>query len=349
MAVARRVQLALIGSLTLVCTSLAATAPAGAEPAPTAAAAPCAIGKTKVRNVMAGSNWAPKTPSKWQFPGDQVVLAERGDNSGPPRRPFEYATLKTGPEFASVQIDAEVRIDEPITRSDRDIIIVFGWHSDTQFYYTHISQDNTIYPHNGIFVVNNADRLRFDDQWNGSTGASPSITDTEWHKIRVIHCAETGRILVYVDDMTTPHITGTDVNKTFGAGRIGFGSFDNFGRMRDLTVTGTDERDVCGGRTPTIMGTDDSNLLQGTKGDDVINGSGGADIVAGQGGSDLICGGAGGDVLIGGPGDDVIFGGAGRDIVSGGNGADTVHGGSDWDLLSGGSGADTLEQDGPER
>jgi hypothetical protein len=106
MAVARRVQLALIGSLTLVCTSLAATAPAGAEPAPTAAAAPCAVGKTKVQNVMAASNWAPKHPSKWQFPGDQVILAERGDDSGPPRRPFEYATLTTGPDYASVQIDA---------------------------------------------------------------------------------------------------------------------------------------------------------------------------------------------------------------------------------------------------
>lgn len=34
--------------------------------------------------------------------------------------------------------------------------------------------DNTIYPHNGIFVVNNADRLRIDDQWTGTVGAPPS-------------------------------------------------------------------------------------------------------------------------------------------------------------------------------
>jgi hypothetical protein len=349
MAVARRVQLALIGSLTLVCTSLAATAPVGAEPGPAGAQAPCAIGRTTVRDVTAGGNWAPKTPSKWRFPGDEVIQAERGTDPGPPRRPFEYATLTSGPEFASVQIDAEVRIDEPVTRNDRDVIIVFGWQSDTRFYYTHLSQDNTIYPHNGIFVVNDADRLRFDDQWNGSTGAEPSIRDTEWHKVRVIHCAETGRILVYVDDMTTPRITGTDVNKTFGAGRIGFGSFDNFGRLRNLTVTGTDERDVCGGRTPTIMGTEGSNLLLGTNGDDVINGGGGADLIAGQGGDDVICGGAGPDLVSGGTGDDVIFGGAGGDVLSGGNGNDTMHGGSDTDLLSGGSGTDTMEQDGPER
>ena len=30
----------------------------------------------------------------------------------------------------------------------------------------------------------------------------------------------------------------TAVDNTFGSGRVGFGSFDNIGRLRDLTVTG---------------------------------------------------------------------------------------------------------------
>ncbi|HEV2781606.1 MAG TPA: calcium-binding protein [Actinophytocola sp.] len=298
-------------------------------------------------DVMAAENWRPLNPAKWQFPGDQVILAERGTNPGPPRRPFEYATLISGPEFASVQIDAEVRIDEPVTRNDRDVIIVFGWRSDTEFYYAHLSQDNTIYPHNGIFVVNNADRLRIDDQWNGSTGAEPSIRDTEFHRIRVRHCAETGRIEVFVDDLERPRITATD--KTFGSGRIGFGSFDNYGRLRNLTVTGTDERHVCGGRTPTILGTDESDALVGTPGPDVINGLGGRDAIAGQGGDDIVCGGADSDAIAGGPGADTLYGGPGRDAISGGAGDDTVYGGPDRDLLSGGSGADTVAQDGPER
>jgi hypothetical protein len=237
MAVARRVQLALIGSLTLVCTSLAATAPVGAEPGPAAAQAPCAIGRTTARDVMAGGNWAPKTPSKWRFPGDEVIQAERGTDPGPPRRPFEYATLTSGPEFASVQIDAEVRIDEPVTRNDRDVIIVFGWQSDTRFYYTHLSQDNTIYPHNGIFVVNNADRLRIDDQWSAvmSRGAPPAVTDAAWHDVRVTHCADTGEIAVRVDGK----LLMTAVDHTFGSGRTGFGSFDNVGRTRDFRVIGS--------------------------------------------------------------------------------------------------------------
>jgi Ca2+-binding RTX toxin-like protein len=344
----RRVQLVLLGCLTLVGTGVAV--PASGDPTTTDQAGTCAVGRTRVGNVMAAENWQPKHPAKWQFPGDQVILAERGDDPGPPRRPFEYATLKSGPEFASVQIDAEVRIDEPVTRNDRDVIIVFGWRSDTQFNYAHLSQDNTIYPHNGIFVVNNADRLRIDDQWLGSNphiGAPPSIRDTEWHHVRVVHCVETGRILVYVDDLSKPRMTAT--SKTLTSGRVGFGSFDNFGRMRNLTVTGTNEKHVCGGRMPTIIGTEGSDVLIGTPGDDVITGLGGADIIAGQGGNDVICGGDGNDIISGGPGDDVIFGGAGRDIVSGGAGNDTVYGGPEFDLLSGGSGTDIVNQDGPTR
>ena len=228
----RRALLILLG-----CATLAGAAVAGTTQATGTEQAAGCIGSTRVGNVMAADNWRPLHPSKWQFPGDQVILAERGDNPGPPRRPFEYATLTSGPELASVQIDAEVRLDTPVEIVNRDVVIVFGYQSPTRFYYAHLSTDNTIYPHNGIFVVNDADRLRIDDQWNGSVGAPPAIVDAEYHRVRVRHCASTGEIAVYVDGARTPLITATD--HTFTGGRIGFGSFDNIGRMRRLTVTGT--------------------------------------------------------------------------------------------------------------
>lgn len=277
--------LVLLGCLTLVCTGLPVTAatadpvPLGASTVPPGHAKAC-IGRTRVHKVMPAANWRPLHASKWQFPGDQVILAERGDNPGPPRRPFEYATLTTGPEFASVRIDAEVRIDEPVTRNDRDVIIIFGWQSDTRFNYAHLSQDNTIYPHNGIFVVNDADRLRIDDQWlnsNPNIGAEPSIRDTEWHRVRVTHCVQTGRIEVFVDDMSKPRMTATD--KTLTSGRIGFGSFDNFGRMRNLTVTGTRATDVCGGDTPTSSEPPGDDTLYGVADRDLINGGSGSNTV----------------------------------------------------------------------
>lgn len=200
--------------------------------------ASCQTGDTVVTDVMDREDWAPQTPSKWQFPGTEVILAQAGTNPGPPRRPFEFAVLEAGPAFESVQIDAEVRLDTPVSISNRDVILVFGYQSATEYYYVHLSQDNTILPHNGIFVVDDADRVRLDDQWNGvDEGAPPAVTDAEWHQVRVRHCVDTGEIAVFMDGSDVALMTATD--DTFGSGRVGFGSFDNIGRIRDLTVTGT--------------------------------------------------------------------------------------------------------------
>jgi len=197
----------------------------------------CDVGDTTVTNVMGASNWNPLTPRRWQFPGTAVIQAEPGEPRPGPRRPLEYAVLSAGPRFGSAEIRSEVRIDVPVETTNRDVIMVFGYRSDTEFYYVHLSTDNTIYPHNGIFVVNNADRLRIDDQWDGSKGAPPAIRDMGWHQVRVVHCADSGTIAVHMDGSSTPLMTATDT--TFRTGRVGFGSFDNIGRLRNLTVSGT--------------------------------------------------------------------------------------------------------------
>lgn len=198
--------------------------------------ADCRTGHTTVRPDGA-SSWAPVTPDKWQFRGSEAILAEAGDERPGPRRPFEYAVVTKGPEFSDVKVSAKVRLDTPVEVTNRDVIIVFGYRSDTEFYYAHVSTDNTIYPHNGIFVVNNADRLRLDDQWSEvmSRGAPPSIVDANWHDVSVTHCASTGEIAVHVDGK----LTMTAVDTTFDSGRTGFGSFDNIGRARDFRATGT--------------------------------------------------------------------------------------------------------------
>ncbi|GAA3920095.1 PQQ-dependent sugar dehydrogenase [Actinoplanes auranticolor] len=196
------------------------------------------VGHTRVRPTMEPASWAPVTPAKWRLTGDEVILAEAGVQRPGPRRPFEYAVLTAGPALSSVEIKATVRLDEPVEVTNRDVIIVFGYRSDTEFYYAHLSTDNTIYPHNGIFKVNNADRERLDYQWNGrSRGANPAVVDRDWHDVVVRHLPATGEIAVYVDGSRDPLMTARDT--TFGSGRVGFGSFDNIGRLDALKVTGT--------------------------------------------------------------------------------------------------------------
>ena len=183
-------------------------------------------------------HWDPLTDELWDYRGNQLVLTRPGTNPNDgARRPFEYAIVTKGPELADVSITAEVRLDESVTVSNRDVIVIWNYQGPKRFYYAHFSQDNTIYPHNGIFVVDNADRRRIDDQWTGSVGAPPAVTDADWHDVRVDYSATTGEIAVFVDGADEPLMTATD--RTFSGGRVGFGSFDNFGRTRHFRAVGT--------------------------------------------------------------------------------------------------------------
>jgi Ca2+-binding RTX toxin-like protein len=102
---------------------------------------------------------------------------------------------------------------------------------------------------------------------------------------------------------------------------------------------------------PTIVGTEDADVIEGTDGADIIDGLGGDDTIYGLGGDDIICGGAGrdeiygngdNDSLFGQGGDDTIFGGHGKDIIVGGKGDDDANGGAGNDDISGNGGDDTI-------
>ena len=57
-----------------------------------------------------------------------------------------------------------------------------------------------------------------------------------WHKVRVERKASDGTVKVFFDDMSTPIMTAED--KTFGPGWIGFGSFDDTGKVANVRVWG---------------------------------------------------------------------------------------------------------------
>ena len=205
-----------------------------------AAGAAVEAGPEQVRVVAPATpqHWDPLTDDLWDYRGDQLVLTRPGTNPNDGvRRPFEYAIVSKGPELTDVDLRAEVRLDEAVTVSNRDVVVIWNYQGPRRFYYAHFSQDNTIYPHNGIFVVDNADRRRIDDQWNGSVGAPPAVTDAEWHDVRVQYDADSGEIAAYVDGADEPLMTATDT--TFSGGRVGFGSFDNYGRVRHVRAVGT--------------------------------------------------------------------------------------------------------------
>jgi hypothetical protein len=55
-----------------------------------------------------------------------------------------------------------------------------------------------------------------------------------WHKVRLERRVSDGLIRVFFDDMTTPIMVAHD--KTFASGYVGFGSFDDTGKVDNIRI-----------------------------------------------------------------------------------------------------------------
>jgi len=173
--------------------------------------------------------WTLDGSGGWTIRDGLLLLEKAGVPAGPIRRPGALAILKT-PALGDSSIEVELRSDAPEDVIHRDLLLVAGWQSPTRHYYAHLSavRDNV---HNGIFIVDGADRKRIDDE-----SQRPALKDKGWHKVRLVRTAATGRLEVFVDGETTPIMTATD--RTIPSGRMGVGSFDDPAAFRSIRVHG---------------------------------------------------------------------------------------------------------------
>jgi len=111
----------------------------------------------------------------------------------------------------------------------RDMCLFFGFQSPTNFYYTHIATAADPNAHN-VFIVNNAPRKNFAKETTQGVNWGLGV----WHKVRLERNVAVGTIKVYFDDLTKPIMIAED--KTFGAGQIGFGSFDDTGMVDNIRI-----------------------------------------------------------------------------------------------------------------
>ena len=174
--------------------------------------------------------WTLDGSGVWAIRDGLLVLEKAGVPAGPIRRPAALAVLET-PPLGDATLEVEIRSDAPESVTRRDLLLVAGWQSPTRLYYVHLSAVRDAV-HNGIFVVDGADRKRIDDRSERAV-----LTDRAWHQARLVRTASTGRIEVYVDGEETPIMTATDA--AIPAGRMGVGSFDDTGAFRRIRVHGT--------------------------------------------------------------------------------------------------------------
>jgi hypothetical protein len=107
--------------------------------------------------------------------------------------------------------------------------VYFGFQSPTQFYYAHIATTADDHAHN-CFIVKDEPRAKFASET--TTGVNWGLG--VWHKVRLERKASDGTVRVWFDDMSKPIMTGEE--KSFGAGAVGFGSFDDTGKVANIRI-----------------------------------------------------------------------------------------------------------------
>ena len=174
--------------------------------------------------------WQVLDPDTWTISereGNQTFeITERKSQYKPPVRSPGHVALIKDLEVGSFDITFKVRSTKD-TGNHRDCCVFFGYQDDQHFYYVHLGAKPD--PHSGqIMIVKEAPRLAM------TTNERLTPWDDQWHTVRVERNIETGSIKVYFDDMTTPHMQVVD--KNFGMGRVGIGSFDDLNEFDDLVV-----------------------------------------------------------------------------------------------------------------
>lgn len=165
-------------------------------------------------------------PGEHGQPGDLELVG--GSTYRPPfRSPLAIALLKD-----LVVGDFDLDVDLLQTGRDyghRDLCIVFAFESPQRFCYLHLAPAPDAHAHN-LFLVCDAPRVALAPvpahgiDWGHG----------EWHHVHLERRLADGSMRVFWDHATEPLLVATD--RTLGFGRVGLGSFDDRGRMRDLEI-----------------------------------------------------------------------------------------------------------------
>jgi hypothetical protein len=135
-------------------------------------------------------------------------------------------------KLSSFVLDVELaQMNPDQAQPHRDLCIVFNATDHKHFLYAHIAQTHDERSHN-IHLINNAPRDPITAMDNGGIMWGNAGT---WHKVRLVRDATSGAISVFWDgNLDAPILTATST--VFTSGYIGFGTFQDSGKVRNLKV-----------------------------------------------------------------------------------------------------------------
>ena len=158
-----------------------------------------------------------------------MELATQSDYKPIVRSPFNIALIADR-VFEDFVLEADL-IQTGREYGHRDMCLFFGFQRPTNFYYAHIATAADEHAHN-IFIVNGQPRTNIAKKTTKGVNWGLGV----WHKVRLERKLADGSIRVFFDDMREPIMIAED--KTFGAGYVGFGSFDDTGMVDNIKISG---------------------------------------------------------------------------------------------------------------
>ena len=174
-------------------------------------------------------------PDNWRVPAvSWIEFVSKGHSyKYKVRSPYTIGLLKHI-EVKDFVLEAELQ-QTGKEYGHRDMCVFYGFKDRSHFYYTHIASVTDPHAHN-CFIVNDKPRIKISHE----TTKGHKWSAKDWHRVRLGREHASGKIEVYVNDMKKPIMRATD--KTFDWGRIGFGSFDDAGRVRNVRLYAPESR-----------------------------------------------------------------------------------------------------------
>ena len=170
-------------------------------------------------------------PKAWRHAKDgdngSLELFGKSDYNPKDRSPFNIALIADR-IFSDFVMDVELQSTvKPY--GHQDMCLFYGFEATNKFYYTHIAVAADPHAHN-IFIVNDASRTAIANE----TTRGVTWGENQWHKVRIERNTGSGTIKVYFDDFSKPIMVAED--KTFASGCVGFGSFDDKGKIDNVRI-----------------------------------------------------------------------------------------------------------------
>ena len=157
--------------------------------------------------------------------GKALEFTGKSDYQPPHRSPHTFGFIKDL-VVGSFVLEADL-LQTGKEYGHRDMCIAFGFQDPANFYYAHIATAMDDHAHQ-IMLVKNAPRTKI------STFTTKGVDwgQDKWNKVRVERNVEDGTIKVFFNGTLVEEAK----DKTFGKGHIGFGSFDDSGKIDNIRI-----------------------------------------------------------------------------------------------------------------